>query len=77
MEGAWRDGRFVLASTMEARIENLESILLTIQYLAAGSFGTARDNGIGLMVENEMVANEFKHLATNFKRIEELAQSAR
>ncbi len=48
--------------------------LAAAYFLAQGSFGTARDNGIRLMVQNESQADEFKRLASNFQRIAELIE---
>ena len=44
--------------------------------LAKGSFGTARDLGILLVNDNPELADEFKHLASNFQRIAELLEES-
>jgi|688.fasta_scaffold549235_2 hypothetical protein len=50
--------------------------LVAAYFLAKGSFDTARDNSIRLMVVNEAEADEFKRLAKNLARIAELIESS-
>jgi hypothetical protein len=61
---------------MKTKLTAKQIDLVAAYFLAKGSFGTARDNAIRLMVVNKTEANEFKRLAKNLARIAELIESS-
>ena len=64
------------ASRTRTPILVLDDKLAAMYFLAKGSYETAKDHGIRLQSSDEVMAEEFKGLATNFLRISELLVEA-